>query len=755
MNRKIPDPLEKSRDVTESASLVSQICKNDQGIGEFNEFFSELKAQINCFKDSTPISGNSANFRFEILKVISDFIHFKKRNTNMKLFYGVFNTPKEHPTGTAICFFDIQDIENIFRLENFDYEKGELIRNYKFDDINVQNCPKLTNDEKAIYRRITSELRIMKNGIYPVRRRKASFITLYRYRITALVVVENNIKSKESSRFKNMNLIYAGTDNGRILRIAHYFTDEYFENELADEEQVKLLDEIQLFNTTAIVTKIDIIRAVDGRVKRVLAITRNEVKALQYGMDICNLFSVSCKVCVEQNILTDNKCKWVNKTCMSVHETNTNLTISAKTLYECQRLDVKTTLAITETTKTNKFKSPAIRSTVSINNLTFLNLEIATSTFSKFNKKNSTAVEDGSFLRHSNENLTVFLIVAGLVIAMIVGICTGYVLRATNFCRNISFQEIKSKSCLSKQRECKMNFYQDQKQLAINTELNSKVFGPSSLHYLNRNHEEESVVVNNSISNEISYKENENCVNYFKAKPISVEKKLENFTFQNDFNLKPNIQQSLPPEYFKIVNLMNLELANNPNRHVKNRLSSGSSADSSPCLYNLQNYSQTCLVKQKNSFHNNNDQSSLQPISTISNPVNLNYTHTGFVLIDSKRSHNSMYKKNPCTEVDNHLLACNNTDQNSSCTNNQINSQKCCSIISPDLSYMSDTFSINSSPKIMNNQIENPYIMNKTVLIEKNTTNGFHDRILDNPVNNSFANQNDIIEDFFMNNSYV
>ena len=48
-------------------AIVSQICKNDEGTGMFKELYSELKAQINCFKDATPQRGNSANFRFEIL----------------------------------------------------------------------------------------------------------------------------------------------------------------------------------------------------------------------------------------------------------------------------------------------------------------------------------------------------------------------------------------------------------------------------------------------------------------------------------------------------------------------------------------------------------------------------------------------------------------------------------------------------------------------------------------------------------------
>lgn len=270
MNNKIVDPLERSRDISESAALVSQICKNDEGAGDFKELYSELQAQINCFKDATPLRGSSGNFRFEILKFMSDFVQMKRSNeTTKRLFYGVFNTPEYTPTGTAICFFDINDIERVFQLDNFDYEMGEEIQNYKFDaSFQIQNCPSLTHNEKekAKYRSLTNQLRRMKNGAYPVRRRKASFMTLHRYRITSLVVDqigEAEVKAKLVGRgqegFSNLNVIYAGTDNGKVLRIAHYFTDGYFTNDEEDEEHVEVLEEIQMFGNDTTVNQIRIV----------------------------------------------------------------------------------------------------------------------------------------------------------------------------------------------------------------------------------------------------------------------------------------------------------------------------------------------------------------------------------------------------------------------------------------------------------------------------------------------------------------
>jgi hypothetical protein len=60
-----------------STSLVSQICKNDDGVSTSNEkdtFYSELIAKIYCFKDAFRAdSGNSENFKFDQLS---------KRTTN-------------------------------------------------------------------------------------------------------------------------------------------------------------------------------------------------------------------------------------------------------------------------------------------------------------------------------------------------------------------------------------------------------------------------------------------------------------------------------------------------------------------------------------------------------------------------------------------------------------------------------------------------------------------------------------------------
>jgi hypothetical protein len=109
-----------------STSLVSQVCKNDHDIlnGEM-PFYSELTAKIYCFNEAFRAnSGNARNFKFDSLEFVTDLIDLRdstEANRTRKLFYGVFNTPRNQITGTAICFFDMNDLTSVFQKQNFKY----------------------------------------------------------------------------------------------------------------------------------------------------------------------------------------------------------------------------------------------------------------------------------------------------------------------------------------------------------------------------------------------------------------------------------------------------------------------------------------------------------------------------------------------------------------------------------------------------------------------------------------------------------
>lgn len=67
------DDGETTRDILITTSLVSQICKNDNGASNSIDkdiFYSELTAKIYCFKEMfRSDSGNSENFKFDSLSI--------------------------------------------------------------------------------------------------------------------------------------------------------------------------------------------------------------------------------------------------------------------------------------------------------------------------------------------------------------------------------------------------------------------------------------------------------------------------------------------------------------------------------------------------------------------------------------------------------------------------------------------------------------------------------------------------------------
>ena len=44
------------------------------------------------------------------------------------------------------------------------------------------------------------------------------------------------------------------------MRIAHHFSDGYFENDEENEESVQILEEIQLFDKNISITKIEVLK---------------------------------------------------------------------------------------------------------------------------------------------------------------------------------------------------------------------------------------------------------------------------------------------------------------------------------------------------------------------------------------------------------------------------------------------------------------------------------------------------------------
>ncbi|CAF0882629.1 unnamed protein product [Brachionus calyciflorus] len=316
------DEGETDRDILVSTSLVTQFCKNDLNIlNNINPvFYTELTAKIYCFNEAFKSnSGNSKIFKFDSLEYISNLINLnsEKESSSKQLFYGIFNTPKNQITGTAICFFDLNDFSMVFQNQNFKRPNYSFMGNaeYKFMP---QNCPNLTITQKYNYEKFTSKIGSMNKAIFPINKRKASFIATEDFRLTTLLVLDerkNQVSPKlRKLEYDYLNIILAGSDNGKLFRLAHFYNSNYFLNQKLDEEKLIFLEEIQLFSNKSI-NEIRVLRNRNNG--SLIAISNDQIKVIPE--DLCSIYS-TCEQCTNRKNMIDvfeEICIWKNK-CVSI-----------------------------------------------------------------------------------------------------------------------------------------------------------------------------------------------------------------------------------------------------------------------------------------------------------------------------------------------------------------------------------------------------------------------------------------------------
>ncbi|XP_077171076.1 semaphorin-6A-like isoform X2 [Paroedura picta] len=108
---------------------VARVCKNDMGGKKVlqKQWTSFLKAQMIC-----SVEGDIP-FHFNTLRSVTDVVKINGRD----IVVGVFATPKNSIPGSAVCAFDMQDIEKVFA-GNFKYQKDY---NTLWTSIHENNVP--------------------------------------------------------------------------------------------------------------------------------------------------------------------------------------------------------------------------------------------------------------------------------------------------------------------------------------------------------------------------------------------------------------------------------------------------------------------------------------------------------------------------------------------------------------------------------------------------------------------------------------
>ena len=166
------------------------------------------------------------------------------------------------------------------------------------------------------------------------------------------------------------------------MRIAHYFSNDYFKTDELVAEHVDVLEEIQLFDSSVPVKELAVLKGHTSA--KLFAVSSKQVKAI--SLDFCELFSQSCELCVSNNDnpLYSSKCFWVNAKCQS----SRNFPARNETLSQMKHCDflqmMKTSTTSTTTTIITSTNTATTNTTLSVTNASQENLsmpDLGTSTF--------------------------------------------------------------------------------------------------------------------------------------------------------------------------------------------------------------------------------------------------------------------------------------------------------------------------------------------------------------------------------------
>ena len=292
-------------------SRVARVCKNDNGGPHTfkNKWTTFVKARLNC---SMP---GAYPFYFDQVQSMSQVVD---TDNGDKIIYGVFNTPENSITGSAVCSFRLSDIA-----ESFD---GPL-KNQK--DANSNWLPLARHEEPAIrpgscrnnsqslddkYLNFIKENALMDRAV-PSSINTPHFIKTSPEERLTTVAVDPRVSVADLSGH-SVDVLFIGTTRGRVIKMASYPDD-------SGVPRTSVIEEIQVFPVHVAVKNLLVVRGDPGEGRQLVALSDHEVKSLP--LERCAAQS-GCGSCVG---LRDPYCAWNIQTQTCDRHTGTKVDASS------------------------------------------------------------------------------------------------------------------------------------------------------------------------------------------------------------------------------------------------------------------------------------------------------------------------------------------------------------------------------------------------------------------------------------------
>ena len=269
-------------------SRVGRVCKNDEGGPHTfrNKWTTFLKTRLNC---SVP---GSYPFYFDQIQSMSQLI----RTKNEDVVFGVFNTPENSITGSAVCSFKMSDIRDSFNgpfKAQQDVNSNWLpLARHQVPKTRPGSCHNNSRSLKEGHLNFLKENTLMDEAVSSSINIPHFIKTSPHERLTTIAVDP----SVPTSSGESADVLFVGTTRGRVLKLASY--------QIGGVPRTTLIEELQVFPLHVSVNNILVVRS--GEKPRVVVLSDHEVKSLP--VERCHSANIrSCEDCVG---LQDPYCAW-------------------------------------------------------------------------------------------------------------------------------------------------------------------------------------------------------------------------------------------------------------------------------------------------------------------------------------------------------------------------------------------------------------------------------------------------------------
>ena len=273
---------------------MARVCKKDNGGPHTfkNKWTTFSKARLNC-----SVSG-SYPFYFDQVQAVSQVVN---SNSNDGTIFGIFNTPENSITGSAICSFKMSDIR-----DSFDGPfKGQADVNSNWLPLAKHDEPTTRpgtchNDSKQLddkYLNFIKENTLMDKAVGSTGQAPHFIKTSPQERLTT-IAVDPSVPLPNGAV---VDVLFAGTTRGRVLKLVAFTEGE--------EARTELVEEMQVFPLHVAVNNLLISRTEGGRTQsRLVVLSDHEVKSVPATR--CEAHG-ECQECVATR---DPYCAWNTQT---------------------------------------------------------------------------------------------------------------------------------------------------------------------------------------------------------------------------------------------------------------------------------------------------------------------------------------------------------------------------------------------------------------------------------------------------------